>query len=435
MTGAFRRKRGAGAGFDDLDDSDDDVEARQRRKRREFAQMRKALVEADSNVGKIAEDPKKAAFLRAIEDHDDAEEENDDAIFLQDTPADGEEEGEETQEIIPDSQAENRDPTASVVDTSTGTGVKSTNPSLKRKRTADTPLSDSRPHPSMRTNPRRTGPSLSRKPATLAEIRHSVSSLLEEPHSLLSNQPSALFEPSSDAENEASAEFADPDLDAEVDDNVDLNFAVPYAADSFSLEAAQTSVPETPTGADDMASDTPNAESQDVANTSMAPPLPRKHPRRTAPNAHPVPAFIDRLSLKRSSSSFNSSTDTLAGARAGVSESGSLAFFTAASAARGSFKTPALIRKATSAFSAVLEGDGNGRHGGVEGRGVGRAGGGKRASVNWYKREEERKGVVERRREKERGKLKGKGVVGDGGRGASEGMLESLLGRGNSWGE
>lgn len=62
----LRRKRG---GEFDISDSDDDVESRKRARRREFAKMRKALLE-NENVGKIAEDPKKLAFLRAIEDRE-----------------------------------------------------------------------------------------------------------------------------------------------------------------------------------------------------------------------------------------------------------------------------------------------------------------------------------------------------------------------------
>jgi mediator of replication checkpoint protein 1 len=52
-TGMLRRKRGAD--LDDLSDSDDEAEERRRRKQREFAKMRKALLE-DENIGKIGKD-------------------------------------------------------------------------------------------------------------------------------------------------------------------------------------------------------------------------------------------------------------------------------------------------------------------------------------------------------------------------------------------
>ncbi|CCU82882.1 /mediator of replication checkpoint protein (similar to) [Blumeria hordei DH14] len=62
--GTLRRKRRAEF---DLSDSEDDGAARQRRKQREFARMRKALL-ADERIGEIAVNPKRQAFLRAIED-------------------------------------------------------------------------------------------------------------------------------------------------------------------------------------------------------------------------------------------------------------------------------------------------------------------------------------------------------------------------------
>ena len=48
--GTLRRKRGADY---DLSDSDDDGEARRAMKRREFARMRKALLEGNEDIGKI----------------------------------------------------------------------------------------------------------------------------------------------------------------------------------------------------------------------------------------------------------------------------------------------------------------------------------------------------------------------------------------------
>ena len=153
----LRRKRGADF---DLSDSDDDVEARQRRKRREFAKMRKALLE-NENVGKIAEDPKKLAFLRAIEDRED----DDDLDFLN-RPA------EDSFRVEPDTQddpeSQNK---ASLPESSLG----------KRKR----PLEESAPAQGNMRPPavaRRT--QAPKKPATLAEIRDSVSFLIETPGSI-----------------------------------------------------------------------------------------------------------------------------------------------------------------------------------------------------------------------------------------------------------
>lgn len=176
-SGMLRRKRGAEF---DLSDSDDDAEARQRRKRREFAKMRKALLE-NENVGKIAEDPKKLAFLRAIEDRDDDE----DLDFL-DRPA------EDSFRIEPDTQEDHElqiqpalpDPALS-----------------KRKR----PLQDSLPDKGNMRPPaaaRRT--QAPKKPATLAEIRESVSFLIEAPGSV-----NTAPDPSSSASEDESSRHDD----------------------------------------------------------------------------------------------------------------------------------------------------------------------------------------------------------------------------------
>ncbi|KAE8356599.1 MRC1-like domain-containing protein [Aspergillus coremiiformis] len=157
-TGALRRRRGGGDEFD-LDDSDDELLARRREKQREFARMRKALM-ADEKIGEIADNPKKAAFFKAIEDRD---MDDDDLDFLDDEE-NPESQGEtSSQDVIPDSQP---DPT--------------TKADNKRKR----PLEPSaeviynRPPPHMRRKP---ASAMSKKPATLAEIRETVSFLTETP--------------------------------------------------------------------------------------------------------------------------------------------------------------------------------------------------------------------------------------------------------------
>lgn len=157
-SGMLRRNRGAEF---DLSDSDDDAQARQRRKRREFAKMRKALLE-NENVGKIAEDPKKLAFLRAIEDRED---DDDDLDFLN-RPA------EESFRVEPDTQ-EDPESQSQPAPSKTNLG--------KRKRSLQESVPDKgyiRPPPAAR---RTQAP---KKPATLAEIRESVSFLIEEPGSI-----------------------------------------------------------------------------------------------------------------------------------------------------------------------------------------------------------------------------------------------------------
>lgn len=148
--GGLRRKRGAGL---DLSDSDDDLEARRRAKRREFAKMRKALLE-NEKLGKIAEDPKKLPFLRAIEDRSDDEN-------LEFLDAANNSSQENLIQEIPNSQPNNQP-----------VGALAT-----RKR----PLEDSAPDAGNRLPPPHRRTRVMKKPSTLAEIRASVSFLIEDP--------------------------------------------------------------------------------------------------------------------------------------------------------------------------------------------------------------------------------------------------------------
>lgn len=72
QSGLLRKKRGAEFDLDDSDDGDDG-EARRRAKRRQMAKMRRELMK-DGNIEKIANNPKRQAFLSAIEDRDRDEE-------------------------------------------------------------------------------------------------------------------------------------------------------------------------------------------------------------------------------------------------------------------------------------------------------------------------------------------------------------------------
>ncbi|EGE80318.1 hypothetical protein BDDG_03259 [Blastomyces dermatitidis ATCC 18188] len=172
-TGALRRRRGAGGDDLDLSDSDDErLAARRRAKRREFAKMRKALL-ADEKIGQIAEDPKKTAFLRTIEDRDVDNDvpmvdflEGGNTSSSQDTSQDNTVSGHQQQQEggANDHFAERENVSA------IGNN--------KRKRPLDQSGPDAlnRPPPHMR----RTAENPSRKkPLTLAEIRESVSFLLD----------------------------------------------------------------------------------------------------------------------------------------------------------------------------------------------------------------------------------------------------------------
>ncbi|KAL5360262.1 MRC1-like domain-containing protein [Aspergillus floccosus] len=157
-TGALRRRKGAGDDFD-LDDSDDELLARRREKQREFARMRRALL-ADEKIGEIAENPKKAAFFKAIEDRD--MDDDGDLDFLD------YEEPTESQETS--SQDVNTEPQQETT----------TEESNKRKRPLESSTEDvnNRPPPHMRRKP---ASAMSKKPSTLAEIRETVSFLTERP--------------------------------------------------------------------------------------------------------------------------------------------------------------------------------------------------------------------------------------------------------------
>jgi len=314
----LRRKRGADF---DLSDSDDDAEAKRRRKQREFAKMKKAML-ADENVGKIAEDSKKLAFLQTIEDR-----ENDDDLDFLDRPA----EDSFRVEIGTQEDPESQSPQPALPA-----------PAPKNRKQ---PLQDSTPDTTNMRPPataRRTaGP---KKPATLAEIRESVSFLTEDPGSI-----AIALDPSSSA-------------------------------------------------------------SEDDENPTRAP---ARNPRRT-----PANPIIDRLSLKRADSSSTSSNASR------------LAFQDpTANPAIGGFKVPSLLRRATTSQLGANGADANGistvseaaateRAAGGEKGGFVRRGGRKGCSVNFLRRESEKRVVVEgverrRREERERvGRERGGGLGG-----------------------
>ncbi|TKA72706.1 hypothetical protein B0A49_04800 [Cryomyces minteri] len=151
QNGGLRRKRGADF---DISDSEDDGEERRRKKQREFARMRKALLE-DEKVGKIAADPKKAAFLRAIEDR-----ELDEDLDLPNEPV----------QPITQCQEGPEGENEVVVPASTQESVK-----VKRPLDANPTAANRLPAKFRRTNHG------DRRPATLDEIRESVSFLIEQP--------------------------------------------------------------------------------------------------------------------------------------------------------------------------------------------------------------------------------------------------------------
>lgn len=312
--GMLRRKRGAEF---DLSDSDDDVEARRRRKRKEFAKMRKALLDNNGNIGKIAEDPKKIAFLRAIEDR-----ENDEDLDFLEQPEDLSRpaiENDSQGTVGPQAEQMPEDPRTA------GLG--------KRKR----PLTDSNPDTANRLPPtaRRTTSTTMKKPLSLAEIRASVSFLIEEPDAMPIAPPSSSA-PASDNEN---------------DEN-----------DEKHGHAATDPLTHQP------------ATDNDNTNNPFTS---RRRPK-------PV---IDRLSLKRNSSSSTSVT----------TPPSHLAFYNPSTSTPTAFKVPSLLRRATTSsfnttgvdshgISTLALADTERGAGGAEKGDFVRRGGTKRSSVNFAAR-------------------------------------------------
>lgn len=162
--GMLRRHRGADY---DLSDSDDGGEARRRMRRNQEAKLRKALLE-DERIGKIAENPKKMAFLRAIEDRG----EDDEIDFLDDLN-----DAEETMDSPSQSQADASQEVLQVNDSqpNPATGLP------KRKLSQDSEIEKRLPPHLRRTKP-------AKRPSNLSEIRESLSSLIEEPNTIMSHE-------------------------------------------------------------------------------------------------------------------------------------------------------------------------------------------------------------------------------------------------------
>ena len=304
----LRRKRGADY---DLSDSDDGGEAKRRRKRADFAKMRKALL-ADERIGKIAENPKRQAFLRALEDRG-SEDEMD---FLEDFAEQGEGTDSQSQSQAGDSQSQQ------VVPDSQPTSMGPP----KRKYSEDSTEAENRPPPNLRRT--KNG----KKPSNLTEIRESLSSLIEEPNAIFAPADSG-----SESEDELEIE-GEPKSQAQKENR-----------DPFALRRGKVAV-------------------------------------------------IDRISLKRASSS-------------SISTNTRLAFATSSSVAQ--FKVPPLLRRATtnssiasSTTSSVSGGMSATERmaGGAGSEGVKR-GGGRTSGVNYFARETERRANVvktEKRRQQKR---------------------------------
>jgi len=332
-TGGLRRRQREAW---DLDEDEDDYIARRRQMRlREETRKRKLLLQ-DENVKDWAEKGKhtkgKDAFLKAIADDDERDAE--DAIDLDD------EEGadESTQQSQPEVDGV---PLQEI-------GVN------KRPAEEDATATQERP-PAKQRRTKEVDAAFSR-PTSIGQVRESLSFLLDEPAQELVG-PSVLDE-DSDLEIEDEPTESGAGLDEDDGDDVAAEEARKndggFAPDPKSLE-----------------------------DKAMMPPPPRLPGplRRTAAK----PAVVDRLSLKRASSS-SASADSRSAWSSGGSSVGS--------------KAQSLLRRATSSLSnagandrGITTGGGNDR--GVTIGGGARVGGNKKSSLAYQARAEERRTIVE----------------------------------------
>ena len=294
-TGALRRKRGANDDLD-LSDEEDAVARRREAKRREFAKMRRELLK-DEAVGKIAEDKKKEAFLKSIEDREAVS--DDDDFDQPETPLD-------------ESQSQSQQPAQAEAKETQDADARD-----KQKRPLE-PSSDSqlnRLPSSLRRTPH------NQKPATLAEIRESVSFLIEEPDSHANTVDLGL----SDSEDEPEA-YVD----------LDRHFKTAEADENAALDDEEGDLDDFIVDDDGLARDA-KSDSQD--SIFKKPSLPSQTSRPNFTDRRTRPNVVNRLSLLRQSSSTSSN-----------SSSTKLAFYstTTANTSSTNFKVPSLLRRATS---------------------------------------------------------------------------------------
>ena len=288
-TGGLRRKRGN----DDLDlsDEEDAVVRRREAKRREFAKMRRELLK-DEAVGKIAEDRKKEAFLRSIEDRLESDDEDD---FNQ-----------------PETQTEEESQPKDIQTALSGEAV-ATSSTQQPKDGEPLATSGTSKLNQGRPSSRRSGTQIHKRPGTLAEIRDSVSFLIEEPDSQAGTIDLGLSD--SDDEPEAYVDLDRHLQEAEADEN---------AEDGDDL-------------GDFIVDDDGQANDETMFKKPALPISESRAPfsqRRTQQRAN----VVNRLSMLRQASSSS-----------GPSNTAKMAFYSSAtSSAKSSFtKVPNLLRRAT----------------------------------------------------------------------------------------
>ena len=408
-TGRLRRKRGAG-GFDDLDLSDEESAHARRReaKRREFAKMRRELlVNSDERIGKIANDPKKMAFLQALEDRDE-----DDVDLDLDFHEIAEDSQSQSQPIAPkldDGSLQEIEAAEDVPSSGIGQAVlQPTHPdTLNRK---------SEPAHSRRTAP-------SRRPQTIAEIRESVSFLVE------------------DLTGPQGAVDSDSDSDPEAHENLDK--AEAEAIEAFNREAYGD---EDDDDLDDFIVQDEDTfpGKQNMTNVFKKPTMPASRAPYSQRRTQARGPVVDRLSLLRQASSSSTSTSSTISNTTGPNSK--MAFVSSTPTNATSFKYPSLLRRATSnsSFKSNSETSATGvtterGAAGKEKEIIRKGSGGQKSSVGYY-----RNSRVQEREEQMKRRLGGqksgvgaagvkKGKIGGSGTGGASVLRGMLGGRKDSW--
>ncbi|KAK4556698.1 hypothetical protein LTR86_006269 [Recurvomyces mirabilis] len=341
-TGALRRKQ---AGAWGLDEDEDEVAVRRRQmKQREEARKRKLLLQDDKIAGlaKGKQSKGKDAFLKAIADDD----EGDELLGLSDD--------EDDSQPVTDSQVAETQQQAPAGPLQEVNG---------NKRRLDDREIDSQDRPLAK---RRIEANAFRKPASLLEVRESLSFLLDEPDTGLVGSNIEL-DPGSDIEHQSDYGLSDEENDDE------------YEAAEQAEHARQND-----------GGFAPNQKDFD-AITMPPPRLPASQRRTQAPPAKT--AVVDRLSLKRGSSA---GSDRAFGRSAW-----------AAPATTGGMRVPSLLRRATTNTASPTANDRGVTTGHASlsrensGSSV-KMGGSKKSSLAYQERAEERRAIVEasaRRRE------------------------------------
>jgi len=207
MSGGLRRPRG-GDIFDLDSDEDEQLAERRRRRQREEARKRKLLL-GDERLGKLGSNTKSEAFLRSLEDRDDDEE----VDMLQEHVPDSQQVVPDSQQVVPDSQPKvtGQDDASQV--------LQSISSNVLKRKASD--LIDIRPMKRSVTNLDRNSAFI--KPVTHADVRESVSFLIDDPHGEMHDRLIPLSDEENDDQgHDNNKDNKDNDDDGDDDEDMDV---------------------------------------------------------------------------------------------------------------------------------------------------------------------------------------------------------------------